>query len=1025
LLIIGRLFDADKQRLCSARNHCSVWNLSKVAIPAVVLLTPLVSCRAIAQTQSDAVSATALDVIESERGGRHWADLATDPPQSPHQSLASFQIEPGFRIELVASEPIVYDPVAIEFDHRGRMCVVEFSDYPVGPPDGADPLSKIVMLADSDGDGVMDRRHLFADKIEFVNSLMPYQDGLLVGAKTKLMFLRDTDGDHVADVRETLFDGFTPAHPQMQICNPRWGIDNWVYCNYGPGNVFSLQAPGQVKVLPGKDFLFNPRTMAFGSDSGLGQFGNTIDRWGNRFYCLNRNPIQTTFLAPSELARNPYHIPAHPFYDVGPAGGETRVYPLVSMKSNYLSHAGTHTAACGTTAYLGEFGDRDLQNSLFVCEPIGHLVTRSIIASDGLRLAATRARPQADFLASTDTWFRPASLTNGPDGALYLADMYRLWIEHPNFLPAEIAAKLDWRAGEDRGRIYRIVPADFRPRPYPTPHSSQDCVDMLGDPNGWRQYQGQRLLVENHDQQAMGWIRHMLAHPLPTARLHALWTLEGLDNLQPSDLITAARDPEPHVRIAAIHLAGRQIDSRDVFAAVAQAIADPDVRVRLEVALTLAKDESQRATELLCRLAASDGHDPMFADGLLTATANRSATVLRHLFSSATEVAGDDPSQLALIRNLATVVGARGDQEELAELLTLVVSDLMTNSEATKSDLWRMAAINGFGQGLTRYRGELGRLSLPTLIANPPATLAPLAAELKQRFGDFAAIAIDDHRAPAARALAIELLAFEPLPAVSATLTDLLRSDQPLVIQSAGLEVLSGNGTAAAAALVIDHWDQLRPALHATALAFLLRRPDSINLTLTAMENDTINPAALSIDQRVLLLSHADRAIKQRSSDLFGGGISADRRQVAKQYEAALAIAGTPHHGQQLFQRICATCHRKDGLGNDAGPDLSDLRNRSKLALLYDILDPNAKIDPQFTASTVLTADGRLFVGLLESESDEAIVLKLPAGQRQTIGRGEIESLKMSSVSLMPEGIEKDLTPTDMADLLAYLQGDG
>ncbi|MCP4509260.1 MAG: hypothetical protein GY826_23045, partial [Fuerstiella sp.] len=185
-----------------------------------------------------------LDAVNSERGGRHWIDQKPDPPKSPEDSRACFQIEPGSRIELVAAEPLVVDPVWIDFDQTGRMFVVEYSDYPIGPvkEDGtedkdAPPLSKIVLLEDENGDGRMDKRTVFADHLTFCHSFMPLMGGLLAGAQTEIIFLKDTDGDNVADVREVWFDGFTPAHPQMQIGCPRWGMDNWIYLTYAPGNV--------------------------------------------------------------------------------------------------------------------------------------------------------------------------------------------------------------------------------------------------------------------------------------------------------------------------------------------------------------------------------------------------------------------------------------------------------------------------------------------------------------------------------------------------------------------------------------------------------------------------------------------------------------------------------------------------------------------------------------------------------------------------------------------------------------------
>ena len=379
-----------------------------------------------------------LEVINSTRGGRHWSNAEAAPAKTPEESLSCFQFEPGVRIELVAAEPLVVDPVAITFDEYGKMFVVEYRDYPTGPANEGDPpLSRVVMLDDSDGDGRIDRRYLFADRLPFAHSLMALQGGILVSTQTELLFLKDTDGDHVADIRITLFSGFTPAHPQMQIGNPRWGIDNWIYFNYGPGTISrrgdlanSLDARSLLQIkdetlidLPRKEFRFHPLTMEFGPASGLGQFGNTIDNFGRRFFCTNRNPIMTAPISHEHLQRNPFVVLSRDCYDVAPSGGEAKVYPVVKMKSNHLSHAGTYTAACGTTAYRGDLLGERFANSIFVCEPTGHLVTRSVITRNGIVLTAKRARPNADFLASTDTWFRPANLATGPDGALYLADM--------------------------------------------------------------------------------------------------------------------------------------------------------------------------------------------------------------------------------------------------------------------------------------------------------------------------------------------------------------------------------------------------------------------------------------------------------------------------------------------------------------------------------------------------------------------------------------------------------------------------
>ena len=977
----------------------------------------------------------ALQLIEGMRGGRHWVDAQTAPPKSPAESMKTIQIEPGLELQLVASEPLVKDPVAITFDEHGRMFVVEYGDYPTGPEGDGESLSRVAYLEDENNDGKADKRHVFADGLTFAHSLMPYQGGLLVGAQTQILFLKDTTGDNKADVREVLFDGFVPAHPQMQIGNPRWGLDNWVYLNYGPGKITSKSQPDQPVTMPRRDFRFHPGTMKFESESGTGQFGNTIDRWGHRFYCTNRNPIITTLLPPAVLNRNPFAVVSRGYYDVGKSGGDTRVYPLVSMKSNYLSHAGTHTSACGVTAYTGDLLAGDFQNSVFVCEPIGHLVTRSIVEPDGLRLKARRAREKADFIASTDTWFRPASLANGPDGALYLADMYRLWVEHPKFLPPEIAAKLDWRAGEDRGRVYRIVPKGTESRELsarvfpegrgPDPVSTSEVVGLLNSRNGWRQFLGQRLLVERQAKDAVAPIRETLRNSsLATSRLHALWTLDGLAALQPGDVTRGLGDKDPHVRRDSAKLAERWLDDADVFGRLADLADDSDTRVRFQVALTLGNTDRPESTPLLMSLALRDGEDSWFANGLMTATRTRSGAILNALVTDKGFVANGNTSRAQLVKQLTAAVGARGDVDELASVLhTLTDKSAPTSGTGSNVAWWRAAMITGLGQGLPRYRGDLGRLSLPGLLDDPPKQLAGAAAGLRELLAANQAAALDQKRSTADRTAAVELLAFQPITESAPVLNELLSNSQPVEVQLASISALSRNGLEAAGRIVLDRWPELGPQVRGPALSLLLQRASTTRLALEAMDAGRMRQAGLSIDQRVRLLKHSDTRIKTLATKLLGGAVSSNRLAVAKKYEAALSLKADAVAGAAVFKRVCAKCHRINGQGHQTGPDISDVRNRSRSALLYDILDPNSKVEPRFTAYSVITVDGKVYNGLIATESSETVVLRMGEGKEQTIGRSEIDVIKASNVSLMPEGVEKDVTVQQMADLLDFLKG--
>ena len=373
------------------------------------------------------------------------------------------------------------------------------------------------------------------------------------------------------------------------------------------------------------------------------------------------------------------------------------------------------------------------------------------------------------------------------------------------------------------------------------------------------------------------------------------------------------------------------------------------------------------------------------------------------------------------MKRLATVVGVRGDVDELATLLRSLVGETAAGSQSS-GVWWQAAAISGLGQGLPRYRGELGRLSLPLLLNNPPKGLAKAAAGMRELLAQSQQAALNRKRPATSRAAAVELLAYRPFAEAVPAFEALLATDQPVEVQTACINALSANGSEAAANIVLDRWKELGPAVRDPALTLLMRRTTSTKLALDAMAAGTMRPAALSIDQRVRLLKHSDAKIREQATKLFGGAVSSNRKAVAQKYQPALSLDASAEAGAKVFEKTCSKCHRINGKGHLVGPDLSDVRNRSKLALLYDILDPNSKVEPRFTAYTVATVDGKVFNGLIVSESAEAVVLRMAEGKEQTIGRGEIEVIRASDVSLMPEGVEKDIKPQDMANLLEFLK---
>jgi len=963
--------------------------------------------------------------IEQQRGGRHWIDQPTAPPKSPAESAACFEIEPGFTIELVAAEPLVFDPVAIDFDAAGRMFVAEYGDYPTGPanPDSK-ALSQIVLLEDLDHDGKMDHRSVFAPHLKFCHSVLAWGTGVLACTETSIIYLPDDNRDRTADRVETWFEGFTPAHPQMQIGCPRLGLDNRIWCTWGYGKVRCVrpgfESPEPVDI-PRVDFCFDPYTMKFEAVAGAGQFGNTIDSYGQRFFSSNRNPSMTDMFTLEQVAANPFSGVTAGHTDVGPAGEKTRVYPKITMKSNWLSHAGTHTSACGVTAYRGGLAGPESDSSLFVCEPVGHLVTRSLITAEGAGLTSSRARENADFLTSTDTWFRPASLATGPDGSLYLADMYRLWVEHPKFVPDDVAAKMNWRAGEDRGRIWKITPLASTTTEFRQPVSVAECVSILSDGNGWRRMLGQRLLLEKRDPAAVPALRTLLqsresGHAAQFGRLHALWTLEGLHAITAADVRTAAHDTFASVRRDAARLLRHIPAGNERISILSALLLDSNPQVRFQTLLALQPGDSA-LTETVVQAAATT--DPWIQRAFLT-TAPKSAHLVIQLLANSPSPSSPDAAQFTsqqdYLRRLAANACIHGNLDSLK-----ITAESIRDAAATP--VWfRTAVVAGMSEGLPRtFSSELPK-SVNALLQSPPPELAQSLTGIQQTLNTAAAVAVDRAAPDVDRTAAMMLLPQLPTEQLQAAVSSLLSPGESSACQKAAVEVIRRSGRSELAQQVMDAWTGLTPAARSAAIDLFLSRRDSINQLLTRMQAGEISAAALSIDQRLPLLQNADKAVQDAARTLFGGAVSADRQQVATDYSAALSLEADVTRGALVFERTCSKCHRIGVVGHSVGPDISDTRARAADALLYDVLDPNRRVDPQYSEYIVVTKDGRLLNGLLVSETPQTITLKQAEGRQVSVERSEVEELRSINRSLMPEGIEKDVSIQQMADLLAFLR---
>ena len=420
-------------------------------------------------------------------------------PMTAKESLKQIQLDGPYQAQLVASEPLVLDPVECCWDEKGRMYVADMRDYPLGPPHPGDPwMSRILQLTDTKGDGHMDKAVVFADHVDHVQGLLPYNGGLIATTRTEVLFLKDTDGDGKADVIEPLIKGFNPRHAQLQVSAPRWGPDGCVYFNNGldAKEIYPADPKAQGVAVARCNLRWDPATGKIEATSGDGQYGGAFDDYGHHFFSSNRNPVMFAVMPYDAVIRNPYAGITQGWEDIAPFGGETRVFPVKITHTTADAHAGTNTAACGLGVYRGDLMP-ELRNNVFVCEPTAQLVTRYKVEPSGASLKATRVGEHTEFFRSSDEWTRPVNFTTGPDGAIYICDMYRRYIDHARFFPEEFVKTHDMREGENQGRIWRIVPKGKKVRKIEAaPTDVAGLSAWLGHENAWQRETARRLLAE-------------------------------------------------------------------------------------------------------------------------------------------------------------------------------------------------------------------------------------------------------------------------------------------------------------------------------------------------------------------------------------------------------------------------------------------------------------------------------------------------------------------------------------------------
>jgi putative membrane-bound dehydrogenase-like protein len=943
-------------------------------------------------------------------------------PLSPEQARAAFKVAPGLRVELVACEPQIESPVAMAFDEDGRLFVVEMRDYPNGPPPGQPPQGRIRVLEDKDGDGFYEHSRVFADNLLFANGVLPWRGGVLVTAAPHILHLH-AGASGLADRREVLFEGFAAQNPQLRVSHPVLGLDNWIYVANGlrGGKVKrSGKADAKPVDLSGRDFRFDLLRDRYEAISGMGQYGNTFDDWGNRFVCDNRHHLRHVVLPERYLKRNPYLAVPEVLEDtselpLGEAGAGAKIYPLSKNWTTSNLHAGRFTAACSVFIYRGDLLPERHRGSAFSCDPTGNLVHEELLRQHGATFRSRPPRQGVEFLATPDDWCRPVFLALGPDGAMYVVDMCRAVIEHPEFMPPELQKRPDLTWGKDKGRIWRIVPEGYKHkpiRPNLSKASGPELVKLLEHPNAWWRTTAQRLLLEKN---VAG--PRLLAAPharllrdlcltskSPQARLHAAWLLDTGGRLTSDVTIALLRDSDPRVRAQAAMLAepmlGLDESGHEPLFALA---TDSDAQVRFQVALSLGEWDDDRILKPLAQIARQDVDDPWTRAAVASAVPKRAGALIAEYLSLLSPREAAPAGQLQMLRELAAVVGARRDPKEMTSVLHTLIA--MTRKDMLS---WQIAGMDGLAEGMARRGAQLGQI-LKT----------PEAAELLARC---AAYASDTKRALPERLTAVRLLAHVPWDKAEPALTRLMKEDPAQEVRLAAVRSLAAHPHPEVAGLLLKSWRAYTPALRREVTEALLRQPDRIKALLQEVEAGRVKPGDIDAVRLRQLLNYGQPEIREQARKLLQASLPADRKEVLARYQPALQKEGNATRGREIFKKNCATCHRVAGIGVDVGPDISDSRTKTLSALLTDILSPNQAIDNNYVNYVVTTKAGKVLTGIITAETATSLTLRRAENQTDTVLRQDIEEIVSSGVSLMPEGLEKEISVAEMAELLAFLK---
>lgn len=978
---------------------------------------------------------------------------------SPAEALSTFEVPSGFKIELIAAEPMISDPVDMEIDEYGNMYVVEMHGYPLDKSGSGN----IILLKDTDGNGEMDKRIVFADKLTLPAGVMRWKKGILVTDAPHLIYLEDSDSDGKADIRDTVLSGFALSNPQHNTNNPMYGLDNWIYIGHqgatstreykqdfgDEGSEIIFPGFPDAQKLPknanGRSIRFLPDSKKIETLSIQTQFGHAFDQWGHWFGCNNSNQGYHEVIANRYIERNKDLLVSSSIQSMSDHLNAPEVFPTtIHPDRQLLTDVGVMTSGCGITVYQGgEFPAPFDKNISFIAEPVSNLVHADVLKDNGASFTASALLENKEFLTSTDAWSRPVNFYVGPDGALYVLDYYRRVIESPEWMSEEAIKAGGLYDGSDMGRIYRISAEGQQPASWTKglslgKESNENLVKHLSNKNSWWRNNSQRLLVDRKDKRTLPALNEMAVNPQsPMGRLHALWTLEGLGELRFEHIQQALKDEEAGIRENAVKLAEIHLkDYPQLNNSLLSMQNDTDPKVRLQLLLTLGYIDTKESTIARNKLLFKDINDKWVQIAALTAVSSQTESVLQNVIN---KYRSDIPAYASLVQRTSTMIANRGDQKAIAQLI-----QKSTDLNAVKESAWQGPMLAGLAAGLEslkskspesiKYIISYTNLLIKTFFEHPAKDVRDASlnilkvrgisddqsteSAIKRSLSIITNRKLTDER----RAEAINFIALKDPSPYQAQLKGLIVPQEQYMVQFAALKALSTIPGTSVSEYILQKWAVLTPEIRDAAIGTFLGHQDRISLLLDAIEKNKVQTSSVSFGRSVQLMQNKDDDLRKRARVLFTKN-EEEGKKVNKAYQQALELKGDTTKGKAVYLSNCAVCHQMRGkMGVELGPDLGTVHNWTAEIIMANILDPNISISAGYDLWNVEMKSGESFQGIIASETDAAITLRNNGKPEKTISRQDIKEIRSMDISAMPTGLEKKINKQEMADLLAFLR---